>query len=196
MTKTFAQEHKQQPPKLEGLKQALSSTKASSETQELKDAYAYAYLRGITTQETIQKADLHRGLTRAEMAKMMAVYATQVMGKQTQKTDTPKYADVNAQLGDLADYITLAYQLGIMGVDAQGNPLANFNPQGQVSRAEFATVLSRVMFGDKYNTPGANWAQGHLNALKTAGILKSTQSDAPEMRGRVMLMLQRAEGVK
>jgi hypothetical protein len=29
--------------------------------------------------------------------------------------------------------------------------LAKFNPKGQVTRAEYATVFSRVLFGDKYN---------------------------------------------
>ena len=93
-------------------------------------------------------------------------------------------------------YIQLAYQLQIMGIDANGNAIAHFNPQGEVSRAEFATVLSRVMFGDKYNQAGADFASKHLEALKSAGILKSTQSDLKELRGWVMLMLQRAEGVK
>ena len=83
-----------------------------------------------------------------------------------------------------------------MGIDAKGNAIAHFNPQGEVSRAEFATVLSRVLFGDKYNQAGADFASKHLEALKSAGILKSTQSDLKELRGWVMLMLQRAEGVK
>jgi hypothetical protein len=29
--------------------------------------------------------------------------------------------------------------------------LKKFNPSGKVTRAEYATVFSRVLFGDKYN---------------------------------------------
>jgi len=45
----------------------------------LKDAYIYAFLKGITTQATIEEAELDRGVTRAEMAKMMVMFATKVL---------------------------------------------------------------------------------------------------------------------
>jgi hypothetical protein len=57
----------------------------------------------------------------------------------------------------LTGYIQLAYQYQIMGIQADGKPLNKFNPRGKVSRAEFATVLSRVLFGSKYNQDGANY---------------------------------------
>lgn len=74
--------------------------------------------------------------------------------------------------------------------------MENFAPQREVTRAEFATVLSRVLFGDTYNAVGANWAESHLYALKTAGIIKDTTASMKELRGWVMLMLMRSEGVK
>lgn len=110
----YLTEYQNAPEVLRSLQKALLSIAKSSYSLEQKEAYLYAFLRGITTMPTIQEAMLDRGITRAEMAKMMSVYATQVMGKKAQKTDTPKYADVDANLGDLADYIALAYQLGIM----------------------------------------------------------------------------------
>lgn len=195
LTKEFVEANKADTQKVEALAKALTSVKNSSVAQELKDAYTYAYLRGITTQPSIEKAELQRGLTRAEMAKMMSVFAMKVFGKKAVKTDTVQYADVKME-GDLPGFIQLAYQLQIMGIDAKGNALPSFNPNAEVTRAEFATVLSRVLYGDTYNTEGADWAAKHLEALKSAGILKSTQSDLKELRGWVMLMLQRAEGVK
>lgn len=74
--------------------------------------------------------------------------------------------------------------------------MENFAPQREVTRAEFATVLSRVLFGDTYNAVGANWAEAHLHALKTAGIIKDTTASMKELRGWVMLMLMRSEGVR
>lgn len=171
------------------------SLKAES-NKELRDAYLYAYLRGITTQPTLKQAELNRGLTRAEMAKMMSVFATKVLGKKSVKQDVAHYADLAQVDGDLPNYIQLAYTLEIMGVDDQGKALTNFEPNKYVSRAEFAAVLSRVLYGNKYNQKGENWAYKHLQALKDASILKDATPTIKEMRGWVMLMLMRSEGVK
>lgn len=176
--------------------EALKASLQSESNAELRDAYTYAYLRGMTTQPTIQQAALHRGLTRAEMAKMMSVFAVKVLGKSPVLTGTADYKDINEVNGDLPGYIQQAYQLQIMGIDAKGNPIVNFNPNAEVTRAEFATVLSRVLYGDKYNQEGADFAAKHLEALKAANILKDTTPSMKEMRGWVMLMLMRAEGVK
>lgn len=66
----------------------------------------------------------------------------------------------------MPSYIQLAYQLQIMGVDAEGNALAIFNPDRTVMRAEFATVLSRVLYGDLYNQSGSDFYSAHLGALQ------------------------------
>lgn len=63
-------------------------------------------------------------------------------------------------------YIQLAYQLQIMGVDGEGNALATFSPDRTVTRAEFATVLSRVLYGNLYNQSGADFYSAHLGALQ------------------------------
>lgn len=94
LTKEFVEANKADTQKVEALAKALTSVKNSSVAQELKDAYTYAYLRGITTQPSIEKAELQRGLTRAEMAKMMSVFAMNVLGKKVVKTDAVQYADV------------------------------------------------------------------------------------------------------
>lgn len=83
----------------------------------------------------------------------MSVYAKNVLGRTVVRTDIPTYADTRWVEGDLAEYIVLSYQLGLMGIDTQG-ALKTFNPHGIVTRAEFATVLSRALFGNKYNQDG------------------------------------------
>jgi hypothetical protein len=82
---------------------------------------------------------------------MMSQYISSVLKKSPLKADEPKYSDVDSSLGDLADFIVKAYQYQIMGINADGSALESFNPNGLVSRAEFATVFSRVLFGSKYN---------------------------------------------
>jgi len=54
---------------------------AASYSDELQGAYDYAYENGITTQSTIDSANIYGSLTRVAMAKMMANYAMEVLGK-------------------------------------------------------------------------------------------------------------------
>ena len=57
-----------------------------------------------------------------------------------------------------------------------------FNPSGKVSRAEFATVLSRVLFGSTYNKSGSRYYENHIKALNESGILNDTNPNIQELR--------------
>lgn len=96
----------------------------------------------------------------------MTVYAVKVLGMKLSKNDQPHYADLDGIGADLPGYIQLAYQLQIMGVDAEGNALKNFNPMREVTRGEFATVLSRILYGNKYNQNTDDYYALHLNVLQ------------------------------
>ena len=175
---------------------SLCSAEGSSFSEEQNQAYLWACGKDITTIRAISGARLDQPLTRAELAKMMSVYVTKVLGKQPVLTGVAQYPDVDSKMGDLADYIQLAYQLQIMGIHHDGTSLPYFEPNKFVTRAEFATVFSRVLYGAKYNQDGEGWANGHLNALKEAGILKNITPNMLELRGRVLLMLQRSTVAK
>ena len=159
-------------------------------------AYEWALENGITTMNDIDRARLSDGLTRAELAKMMSQYMTKVMWKTPVDAEKAEYSDVDESLGDLADYIQTAYAYKIMWINADGTPIKNFNPSGKVTRAEYATVFSRVLFGDKYNKAEWNYYEDHLAALKEAGILTNTTPTIQEIRGWVMLMMYRSTNVK
>ena len=168
------------------------SIQYSQFASEQNDAYLWACQHDITTMRTIQEARLDQPLTRAELAKIMSVYAMKEYHLKPLKAGAVNYKDVNADLGDLADYIQLAYQLQIMGINADGTPIQAFEPHKLVSRAEFATVLSRVIWGNKHNIAGDDRYSAHLQALKKYEIITS---DVPanwwELRGRALLMLHR-----
>ena len=156
------------------------------------EAYKWAFKEWITTMDTVEKARLDQKLTRAELAKMMVVYIQKVKKITPLKTDDPKYSDVDSSLWDLADYIKLAYQYQIMGIDGSWNALNEFNPNGLVTRAEYATVFSRVLFWSKYNQSEWPYYEKHIAALKAAGILTNDDPTADEYRGWVMLMMYRS----
>jgi hypothetical protein len=57
----------------------VKSLQNSRFSDELQQAYIFAYMNGITTKETIDEANLENQLTRAEMAKMMSEYAMKIL---------------------------------------------------------------------------------------------------------------------
>ena len=159
-------------------------------SQELQDAYDWAYSKGVTTQSPIDNANMYGAITRAEMAKMLSVYAKEVLGKELNTSAACTFNDIDSVKGDLHDYIIESCQLGIMG---QG--ITAFRPYDTISRAEFGTALSRVLW-DKTYEGGTPYYASHLNALKAAGIMNqiANAESTKEVRGYVMLMLMRSEG--
>ena len=158
-------------------------------SQELEDAYNWAYGKSITTMSPIENANMYGAITRAEMAKMLANWAKD-KGETPDTSKACNFSDTASVKGDLATAIVEACQLGLMG---QG--ITSFRPYDTISRAEFGTALSRALWGNKYEG-GTPYYTNHLNALKAAGIMTqiANAESTKEVRGYVMLMLMRSEG--
>ena len=109
----------------------------------------------------IDNANMNGDITRAEMAKMLSVYAVEMLGMEPNEAANCSFADIDSVKGDLHDYIIKSCQLGLMG---QG--ITSFRPYDKITRAEFGTALSRTLWGDKYNG-GTPYYANHLQALKT-----------------------------
>lgn len=154
-------------------------------SKEFIDAYSFAYQIWITTQKTIKDADLEWHLIRAHMAKMMTNYAIKIMSGVVDTSRVCEFDDLAGQSDEMKYYIRLSCQLGIMWVGIQ-----SFNPNWPVTRAEFGTVLSRILYGNIYN----DWDffyTNHLKILKEKGIIKNDDPSLEELRWYVMLMLMR-----
>lgn len=165
----------------------VPTTFGATYSDELQGAYDYAYGMGITTQSSIDSANMYGNLIRSHMAKMMVNYAKE-MGKTADNTATCNFTDIANESAELQGYMIEACQMGLMGVG-----ITAFRPNDTVTRGEFGTVLSRVLWGDA-NNGGEPYYVNHLNALKDAGVM--TKIDNPtmkEVRGYVMLMMQRAD---
>ena len=164
----------------------------STYSPEFQEAYEFAKWNGITTMPTIQKADMNWKLTRIAMAKMLSQYAINVLWKTPDATLNNKFNDVTDKLDlDYDDWVTLAYQLWIMW---QNMPWNNFRPDDEVTRAEFATALSRMLYKtsdwiykstDKYYT-------NHMSKLVKEWIITKDDPKMKELRGYVMIMLMRS----
>lgn len=161
---------------------------AASYSDELQEAYDYAYNLGITTMSSIDGANMYGTLTRAHMAKMIVNRAKEVKDLEADTDKTCEFNDIASQSAEMKGYIEEACQMGLMGVG-----ITAFNPNGAVTRAQFGTVLSRVLRGDE-NEGGDPYYADHLAALEDAGIMNNISNPmANEIRGYVMLMMMRAD---
>ena len=162
-------------------------------SDEMNEAYQYAYHYGITTMESIKEADMGWSLTRIAMAKMLSQYAINVLWQIPDTSKNNKFKDVSDQMNSEYDnWVTLAYQLWIMWINMPNN---KFRPNDLVSRAEFVTALSRLL----YNTPEWTFEKTskyyipHMDKLVYEWIITNTNPNMKELRWYVMLMLMRAK---
>lgn len=169
-------------------------------SDELEDAYVYAYAHKITTQGSIDAADMYGDLNRVAMAKMIANYATNVLWLEADTSRNCTFSDVPAALdAEYDNWVTNACQLGLMWIDDNGNVKATFDPKGKVTRAQFATALSRAISQAEDGEALANgnpYYRTHIAYLNGKGIVKSEAEydvNNLEKRGYVMLMMMRAD---
>lgn len=166
--------------------------------QELVLAFEWAKKNTITRSTNIDTARLYSPISRAELAKMMVQYITNVEKKSIPTNNAcivDTYKDATSMDSEQKQFITNACQLGIMWWKNDKTTLIEyFRPNNTVTRAEFATVLSRYLYGTQNNGDMSEngWYKAHLNALNKANYIKVI--DTPfmrELRGFVMLILYR-----
>ena len=161
-------------------------------TPEFQQAYEFAKWHWITTMPTIQKADMDGKLTRIAMAKMLSQYAINVLWKTPDTTQNNKFNDVtDKQNSDYDNGVTLAYQLGIMW---QNMPNNKFRPNDEVTRAEFATALSRMIYWTSDWEYKWTWKYyiHHMEKLVEEWIITKDDPRMKELRWYVMIMLMRS----
>ena len=157
-------------------------------TKEFNNAYEFAFRNGITTMPDIQNAHMYGELNRIAMAKMLSNYGMNILWKKPANVVVPEFTDVSSELNEqYGNAVTLAYQLGIMWINMPNN---EFRPFDTVTRAEFGTALSRLLFGL------ADWSDAyyttHLAKLKAEWIITNDDPTLQELRWYIMIMLMRA----
>jgi hypothetical protein len=167
-------------------------------SEELNNAFQFAYRFWITTICPIQKANVEWVLLRNHFAKMITEFAIDIVGK----TPNPNikwcdaFDDIWRQTLEMKNYIKQACQLWLMGFESDWVQVStSFNPTFVVTRAQFWTVLSRLLFGSRYNIKSWEdfvWYKKHLSALRANRIMNNIDSPFDnEMRWWAMLMFMR-----
>jgi len=162
----------------------------SEYSDEIKSAYIWAYQNDITTINVLDNANPEWELLRGQMAKILVNYAVNVLWKEI--TSIPSYCswddDEERANEEMKSYWRKACALWLMWVNVK-----SFNPMWKVSRAQFWTALSRLLWWNKNNTTWENYYEKHLNALKWNGYLDNTNSpkERTEKRKWVRVILKR-----
>ena len=166
--------------------------------KEVVDAYKWAYKNWLTTMSTIQDADPDWYLLRWHMAKIVVNFMINVLWMKLPTVIPDHCKNWNDdptiwESDEIKWYTTISCALWVMWIDMLNN---EFLPNDIVSRAEFGTVVSRVLWWNTFNvvhTPLTPYYKLHLNQLKNNDIM--TQINKPltvkELRKRVWLVFKR-----
>ena len=176
---------------------SISGTNLSAEEVA---AYLYACENDITTIRDINEARMWDFLNRAEMAKIISVFATKElwMKPNTSKDCSNFTESMEWWSQEMKDYMVMSCQLELMWIHTVNyEAIPDFMPAKRVSRAEFGTILSRVLWWDTYEGTNENYYFRHLDALKANGIITNIDPNITEYRAWVFLMIYRSvEAIK
>ena len=127
------------------------------------------------------------------MAKMLSQYAVNVLWKEPDVSKwVIRFNDVTDKLNQNYDNaVILSYQLWIMWQNMKDN---KFRPNDEVSRAEFVTALSRLLYSTSDWEYKSTWKYyiNHMEKLKKEWIITKYDPKMKEKRWYVMLMLMRS----
>ena len=117
-----------------------SAEENSEPSSEFLTAYQWAHKYSITTMESLEEARIADAITRAEMAKVISVYAKTFMEKKpnvSKFTQCLAFSDMWEVNSELQFFILEACELGLMGYYANGIDIQpSFRPNDTITRAE------------------------------------------------------------
>ena len=164
-------------------------TSNAAYVDEYPESYTWAYKNWITTMNTMDKANMYGEITRIELSKMISNYAINILKKKPDTSKKCEFSDVSDKLNIQYDsWVVNSCQLWLMW-----QWITKFRPYDKVTRGEFGTILSRLLWWDKYN--GWNpYYKKHVNQLNIRWIMTNVYDLTwNELRGNVMVMLKRSE---
>ena len=169
---------------------------------EQRNAYLYSYSRWITSQSSIEKANMNGSLTRIAMAKMVSNYAIKVLWLKPDTSLKCSFSDVSLEMdAKYSLWVTQACQLWLMWIWDDWVISKTFNPNWVVTRWQRATVFSRALSQSKWDVV-KEWEpyyKNHMEYLNKQWIINDVNNpshSAEEKRWNVMLMMYRADDSK
>ena len=154
---------------------------------EMQEAFDFANNNWLISASSIRSADMDWYLTRIWMAKILSQFAINIVWMKPDTNKYNTYYDVSESLDAQYDnWALLAYQLWIMWIDTH-----YFRPYDYVTRAEFATAVSRMVYNTEDWRNNRAYYEPHLNKLKDEWILTNTNPNRIEKRWLALIILNR-----
>ena len=168
----------------------VSSKVNAAYSIEIQEAYYWALSNHLTNLTPVDAAELDWVLTRQVMAKIISNFSINVLWMAPDTSRPCHFVDADIADGLLPHVIT-SCQLWLMW-----QWINRFNPYDVVTRAEFWTILSRIIWWDTYDKwKRHTFYERHLQALNDAWIIKNTDPARIELRGYVFIMLMRTNNM-
>ncbi len=156
-------------------------------SSEMQDAFDFAINNWLISASSIRSADMDWYLTRIWMAKILSQFAINIVWMKPDYNKYNTYYDVSESLDAQYDnWALLAYQLWIMWIDTH-----YFRPYDYVTRAEFATAVSRMVYNTEDWRNNRAYYEPHLNKLRDEWILTNTNPNRIEKRWLALIILNR-----
>jgi hypothetical protein len=76
---------------------------------------------------------------------MASLFALNVLHKSPETGLNCAFTDMKRETIEMKTSAILACKLRIMGIDKSGQPNTTFNPNGNLTRAQLGTILSRLL---------------------------------------------------
>ena len=161
-----------------------------TEEEELEMAYQWSYENQITSQPTIEAANLNAYVTRAQLAKMMGSFSINVLDSVPDTWMNCEFNDIDSIDPYLKLGVIQACQLWLMGQNVK-----RFRPSDTVTLWEFWTILTRAIWWDEFQ--GWNpYYKKSLEVLKKLWIVDDIAAPlVDQKRGWIMVMLMRSQSV-
>ena len=169
-------------------KNSVSGTGENSEQSDWKidmddlmNVYLWARDNWITTWETLEAALPDGYIERWEMAKLVVNFVNDVLWREVPKNIPSKCSrwdkETEWESAEEKKYAEQSCALWLMWIYMQ-----NFKPNKLLDRAEFGTIVSRILWWEKFNVPNATtenkYYVKHLNEVKKENLI--TQIENPE----------------
>jgi len=100
-----------QLPKLINSLDIVNNFSTTIYTTEVREAYDFAFSKGITTMATIDTANMTGYLIRSHAAKMIVRYAMDILNKTLDTSKICQFSDIGAQSQELQTYALQVCQL-------------------------------------------------------------------------------------
>ena len=177
-------------------KDKTTTKKSNFQDKQHEEAYNWAIKNKIIDKKTFPSSWIYNHLTRWELAVIVANFSKKLnKDKKFTKTQCSNFEDLDTVENPvIKDWMIRACEYGLMGIHSDGKTqIKNFMNTETLRRADLATVVSRMLWGTKYDDVKLKdkyWFK-HLQHLSKENIIKIPDPEIKEIKQWILLMLKR-----